>query len=279
MALTLSPHALTTVTRLKAHLDRSSIGEDDVSDRCIAAINAATSWMEMRTARALKARNWRTAVSTQVNTTLNSTSLELADASVVYEGDDIVLAATESACIPAGSSIVSVNSSDSTAVCSNAATAALTQVAVSVGSVPLVCDGTGDSVLYAPEWPIHTLWAAYEVDSAGNRTQLNTTSARIDAMSGRIELPYAIFVEGEQNIELECRAGYVEPTAYERGHSEHWWALERLCLRLAEIFYSDSLSLRGRTTDLTMGGVSARVNDFAMPDDVRADIWPYVRTR
>lgn len=277
MALTLSPHALTTVTRLKAHLDRSSIGEDDVSDRCIAAINAATSWMEMRTARALKARNWRTQFTVNCSAEINSTAFEAGVGGLIKQGDDMI--DLVQGYIPAGCQVVSYNTSLDTFVSSIAVTAALTQSAVTFGSVPLVCDGTGDSVLYAPEWPIHALWAAYEVDSAGNRTELDITSARIDAMSGRIELPYAVFPEGEQNIELECRAGYVEPTAYERGHTEQWWALERLCLRLSEIFYSDSLSLRGRATDLTMGGVSARVNDFAMPDDVRADIWPFVRTR
>lgn len=279
MSLTLSPYALTTVARLKSHLSRSTVGESDVTDRCIGAINSATAWMERRTGRKLKARNWRTAVNTQVTTTSDDATLDLGTPSDVKEGDDIRLASGESACIPAGTQIDSIDTSLGTAEMTNAATASVSQASCYVGSQPLRFDGNGSSVIYLPEWPLVTLWYAYEVDSAGNRTALNITSARLDEMGGRLELPYDVFPEGEQNIELECRAGYQDSTAYRLGHSVEWAALERLCLRIAEIFYSDDLSLRGRNSDISMGGVSSRVNEFDMPADVREAIWPFVRTR
>lgn len=279
MSLTLSPYALTTVARLKAHLGRTTIGETDISDRAIAAINSATAWMERRTARRLKCRNWRTAVTAQVTTTASDATVDLGTVSDFYEMDDIRLTDGESACIPAGTRVDSINSGAGTAELSNAATAPVTQASVVIGSRPLVCDGSGDSVLYAPEWPLVTLWAAYSVDAAGNRTALNATSYRLDEFGGRLELPFAVFPEGEQNIELECRAGYREPTVYTLGHPEEWFALERICTRVAEIFYSDDLTLRGRATDISMGGVSTRVNDLEMPGDVLDAIWPFVRTR
>lgn len=277
MALDLSPYALVTVARLKTHLGRTSVGETDVSDRCIAAINAATSWMEMRTARALKARNWRTQFTVNCDAETNTTAFTAATGGLIEPGDDMFDAVQ--GYIPAGCQVVSYDTLTDTFVSSLAVTSALTQSAVTFGHVPLVCDGTGEGVLYAPEWPIHTLWAAYEVDSAGNRTQLDTTSARINAMSGRIELPYGIFVEGEQNIELECRAGYEQPTTTVTGDWTDWNALEALALRVAEVFYADGLTLRGRQTDLSMGNLNSRVPDFAMPADIETAVWPFVRTR
>lgn len=276
--MTLSPYALTTVARLKSHLVRSTVGESDVTDRCIGAINSATAWMERRTGRKLKARNWRTAF-TVVCDNVSGASYDVSGAAgdTIRRGDDFYDAVN--GYVPIGTQVVSYESATDSFVGTSGATTPLSTDLLTFGSFPLVCDGTGESVLYVHEWPLVSVWAAYAVDSAGNRTALDITSARVDEMGGRLELPYDVFPEGEQNIELECRAGYEEPTTKVRGHFEEWAALERLCLRIAEIYYSDDLSLRGRNTDITMGGVSSRVNDFDMPEDVRAAIFPFVRTR
>lgn len=283
MALDLSPYALTTVTRLKSHLGRASIGESDVADRATAAINRATAWMERATGRKLKARNWRTAFDVQCSATINVASSFVAGTSgLIKRGDDIRSysgspAATDY--IALGSQVTAYTDSNGHFTASIAPTATVAQEYATFGSVPLVCDGTGCNVLDTPQWPLQELWAAYSVDAAGNRSALSITSMRLHKAAGTIELGADSFPLGERNIELECRAGYEQPTTLVRGDVDEWNALEGICLRVAEVYYSDALNQRGRQTDISMGGLSASVGSYDMPADIVADIRQFVRTR
>ena len=277
MALDLSPYALTTVTRLKSHLGRASIGESDVTDRATAAINRATAWMERASGRKLKARNWRTAFTVPCNVTTGQTDFEAGTAGLVKRGDDMLDAIQ--GYIPAGCQVVSYNTSTNHFVSSIAATGGLAQSPVTFGSVPLACDGTGFGVLDAPQWPVQDVWAIYDVDYAGNRTALDITGIRIHKASGTIELAYSTFPLDERNIEIECRAGYEQPTTLIRGDVDEWNALEGICLRAAEVYFSDASTLRGRQTDISMGGLSASVGSYDMPADIVADMRAFVRTR
>ena len=277
MALDLSPYALVTVARLKTHLGRSSVGETDVTDRCTAAINAATAWLERRTGRALKARNYRTAFDVRCDANSSSTAFTAGTGGLIKVGDDML--DTIQGYIPIGCQVVSYNSLLDTFVSSIATTGALAQSAVTFGSVPLVCNGTGESVLDAPEWPLQNVWAAYSVDYAGTRTALSISSMRLHKASGTIELPHSAFPEGERNIELECRAGYEQPATTVQGDWQDWTALEALALRVAEVFFSDGLNQRGRQTDISMGGLSASVGSYEMPADIMNDSRKFVRTR
>jgi hypothetical protein len=280
MALDLSPYALVTVARLKTHLGRTSIGESDVADRCTAAINAATAWLERRTARALKARNYRTEFLTRFDTTSGDATMDASDYTLLKRGDDVRMSPGETPCIATGTQIASIGAAPTYEIeATIAATGTVTQAYVVIGSEPLVCDGTGESVLDMPQWPLQELWAAYSVDYAGTRTALSISSARLHKASGTIELPYDVFPAGERNIELECRAGYEQPTTEVRGNVDDWNALEALALRVAEVFYSDGLNLRGRQTDISMGGLSASVGSYEMPADIMNDSRRFVRTR
>ena len=278
MALDLTPNALVTVARLKAHLTRTSLGETDITDRCVSAINAAVSWMEVRTRRALAARNWRTEFSVTCN--VNATSTTFTPGSLgVKRGDDII--DMDTGFVPPGCRVLSVDSDTNDFVTSLATTNTiqLTSWPFTFGSEPIVCDGDSTRLLDSPEWPLVELFAAYVVDSNGTRTALNITDARIHRASGRIELPNDVFPAGEMNIELECRAGYEQPSTTRRGDWTDWSALERICLRAAEVFFTDDLNARGRMSDINVGGMSARVQEFAMPDDIESAIQRYVRTR
>lgn len=284
MALDLTPYALVSVARLEAHLTRSSIGETDVSDRCISAINAATSWMELRTRRALAARNWRTAftvnLSSVVDAVFDPFLLDVSTPLLIKRGDDLI--DMVNGYVPIGSKVSAYDedSPGSTQVrITVGTTAALSASPVTFGSIPLACNGDATNALDAPEWPIQALWGAYAVDSDGTRTALNIASARIHRESGRIVLPYDVFPAGELNIELECRAGYEQPSTTVQGDWSDWSALERIALRAAECFFVDDLNGRGRQSDVTLSGMSARLDTFAMPADVESSIQRYVRTR
>lgn len=203
-----------------------------------------------------------------------------ASPSLIKRGDDIRLAELESPCVAPGTQVARLNGAPLyTFEANTLATATVTHASCIVGTEPLVCDGNGSNTLDAPEWPLQDVWAIYEVDYAGNRTALDTSQMRIHKRTGTIELGASVFPDGERNIEIECRAGYEQPTTTVTGDWTDWTALEALALRVAEVFYADGLTLRGRQTDLSMGSLNSRVPDFAMPADIEAAVWPFVRTR
>lgn len=271
----LTPYAFVGVERLRAHLKRLSGGsEADVEDRCAKAINAATAWLELRTNRRLRGRNHRTTV------TVTDCILSDGNAGVLTAGGSFSTGLAGDPVVGVGvapgalvEEIVDASNMTMTVV---AAGVSDEHVTLTLGSQPLYAFGYGDSVVYAPERPLTTLWSAYARDTDGSWVALDITGAIIEETTGRIELPNDSFEKGISNIRIECRAGYEMPGTSRRGHPE-WDALERLTLRLAEIFYDDDLKLRGRTTDQSIGATSSRVPDFAMPADIERAVRPFVR--
>jgi hypothetical protein len=144
------------------------------------------------------------------------------------------------------------------------------------GSRPMTVDGQGGNVIYANQHPLVELFAAYYRNADGTRTALDITDAQYEYETGRIVLTNDSFPAGLMNIDLECRCGYVEPSGTDLGHPD-WYALEALAYRVAEIFYGDGINLRGRSTDVSAGGVSASMLDVSMPQDVLVGVHRFRR--
>jgi hypothetical protein len=268
--LSLTPHAIILPEALQPRLKRSSGGEDDIEQRLVDAINAATHWMEMFTRRRLRARNYRTAVSIAcTGTAADATLAGSTFTANVKAGDDLVGVG-----VAVGSQVDSITSAVALEM-TREATATISG-SVTFGSRPLYFSGDGTVEAWLHERPLVEVYGLYSTDVQGNRVALNTTAAQYDLATGQIVLSSDIFPRGTLNIQAEVRAGYVQPSATDRGHTD-WYALEALAYRVAEVFFMDALNLRGRSDSFAAGGVSANIGTSAMPADILAAIAPFVR--
>jgi hypothetical protein len=266
----LSPHAFITVADAQARLKRTEGAEDDIEQRCIDAINDATSWMESITRRNLKARNYRTAVVKTCSASSGSQTMTGTGFTADLEvGDDAVGHAN----LDAGNFVQSIESATSLTL-SRETLGAISSQSITFGSRPLRVSGDGTSELYLPERPIVEVFAAYSTDAAGTDTAIDLSSALYDFEVGRIRLTSGVFPKGELNIRVEARLGYVQPSATDRGHVD-WYSLERIAYRATEVFFMDALNLRGRAMDVRTTGT--QYGTQAMPADLEAAIRQFVR--
>lgn len=266
----LTAHALITTEGLQARLKRATAAEDDVERRLVDAVNASTAYLERATARRLRARNYRTSYTVSCLAGTLSTSLLATTTASMEVGDDVV-----GTSIAPGSQVASIASSSALEL-NRKVTGLFGYTSLTFGSRPMTVDGLGSSEIYAREYPLVDLFAAYYRYPDGTRVALDITDAQFDYDTGRIVLLNDSFAAGLLNIDLECRAGYVEPTATDLGHPD-WFELEALAYRVAEIFYTDGINLRGRTDSTSVGNLSSSKGDVSMPSDVLAGIHRFRR--
>jgi hypothetical protein len=110
----------------------------------------------------------------------------------------------------------------------------------------------------------------------GTSIPMSLAGAHYEYETGLVALANDAFPKGRLNIDLECRAGYVQPTATDYGHQD-WYDLEALAYRIAEIAYTDALNIRGRYEEVSAGSLSARTGSGDMPADVVAAIKRFCR--
>jgi len=287
--LTVTPYAFASTTDLQARLKRStdyapSGAEPDMQQRLIDAVNVATHWMEMKTRRKLKARNYKLAASKSgFGSSGNFTCAIIGGVAGLDVGDDVVAAIG----IDISTQVASINGSVLTLNNALNSDWGTTQTrAITVGSQPLMLNGDdaencsgynrwGGTEIALTERPLVQVFGLYRLDGDGNRTAINTTGARYEYETGRIVLTRDLFPSGQQNIHAEVRAGYVKPDGTTLGH-EQYYQLEQIALRVAEIYYVDALQIRGRASDVGAGGLNARL-DAAVPADVVDALLPFVR--
>lgn len=264
--------------RLRSHVGRDAGGEDDVEVRLTRACNRAIAWMETRTARRLKARNYRTqvTVATVGETAADAASITLASTASVRVGDDVLCAGLD-----VGVTVQSITNG-ATFVPSKRVLATIADgTAMTFGSKPLFVDvdeGEDACELQVPESPMSAanLWALYWLGDDNVRTAVDLTYARYDEALGQVRLRGGWGSFGAGRYEFECRAGYEEPSATAAGHPREWEALAAIQLRVAEVYFSDDKQLRGRASTLTVGGTTIGGAE-AMPADIESALRPFWR--
>lgn len=239
----------------------SGNGDDEKVTR---AGNAAVGHMETRCRRRLVYRTYRDAVE------VASCTVAVGDADVTGTGFTAGAKAGDAVTgtgLQPGSRVASVT--DNTAIVLDRPALAAGTVTLTFGSERMQIDGSGKSGLYLPERPVHEVYEAAYLDDAGQETALDLTGQRLDQETGYLLLPNDTFPEGELNILVGCAAGYREPSATVRGNFTEWNALQRLFLRLAQVYFQDEEQQPGRIVDrkILQGGGS--IPDFRLPDDIR----------
>jgi len=263
--------------RLRSHLFRTGGAEDDIDDRLVWACNRSIAWMETRTTRRLKARNYRTQVTTTTSgsTAAQSASIDVASTASLKVGDDVLCAGLD-----VGTQVESITDGNTFVPSRRTLATIATGSTLTCGSGPLfldVEDGDESDTMYVPESPLLAvnLYGLYWVGPDGVRTAVSLTYARYDESVGSLRL-LDMGRFGAGRYEFECRAGYEQPSATALGHPTDWEALTAIQLRVAEVYFTDDAQMRGRASTLTVGPMSLTGSD-AMPADVEHALRPYWR--
>lgn len=293
MSLILSPYSFIDEQRLRDRVRPTGSGEDNLADRLVAACNASASWMNRRTSRNLKARNYRVAVSVTLasNAASADVQLTLASTATLKVGDDFLGTG-----VAVGSQVLSI---DSATLCTltRPLDAAITVPATfTAGGKPVYQDAIADietagrrvqfwdptigtQEIWMPEYPVlaGNIYEVAWLDGQGSATAVDLTAARYDEMTGRLLIAYDIVPRGDLKLRLQFRGGYEQPSATAVGHWDDWENLTRIQLRAAEVFFADDVALRGRSTQATFGAASSSTPNFDMPSDIENALRPYWR--
>jgi hypothetical protein len=266
----LTQHAFISPEALLPRLKRVQGAEDDVEQRLIDSINAATHWMELVTRRGLKARNHRSTSTLTATVTDSDTQVIGNSFNTLERGDDI-----SGNGVNPGSQIGSI---DSPAILQMTRKGNQTVFGSSLtfGSRPLRFSGDGTNEAWLSERPLVEVFSLYSVASDGTQTEIDTTGARYNYELGRIVLGQDVFPSGVLNIAANVRCGYEQPEESRLG-SPDWYTLEQLAMRAAEVFFMDGLQIRGRAEDVTLSSMSSRVAATPMPADLIAGVQAFYR--
>lgn len=254
--------------RAKAYLARVDGSEDAhiAEDMTVLALNGATARIERITGRRLRARTYRTAATiASVTTTANSRTATGAGFNALKVDDDAV-----GANLSEGTRIASIESDTSLTLTRGAATSGA--ASVTFGSDPLVISGDGTAWLQIPQFPVIELYSVKSIDLSGVKTAIDLATARLVKSTGRVFLPNASFPSGEENIEVECRAGYRPGSEIDEFND-----LEQACLRLCQVMWQDYRKSVGRTGDINVVQFAQHIQSFEMPADVGQALRNYER--
>ena len=231
-----------------------------------------TGRFETLTRRKLLVRTYRDPVQISCTTSENDETVTGSGLDALKRYDDV-----SGAGLALGTRVESITNAGSIEL-SKKAKAAGTSVRT-FGSAPLQVDGTGTCELYAPERPLHEVYAIKRLDSFGFVTALDLTDMRIDAETGLIVLPGDYFPKGSLNIELHCCAGYRPPSevAGDSGDWEQFQDLEMLALRAIQVGFQDFMQQAGRSGDITVLQATQRIQSFRLPDDIRQGLASFRR--
>jgi hypothetical protein len=259
----LTPFFPGSLGELLAFLQREEGAKPGDLERVIRAGNHAASHAEMRTRRKLVVRTYRTAVDVASCTvTINSKAATGTGFTAAVKAFDEVVGVG----LQPGSRVASVTSNTALVLDREAYTTGT--VTLTFGSEKLQVSGDGTASAIIPEYPVAEIYSAGYLDEDGTETAIDTTGYRLGKASGRLVLTNDTFPDGDMNILVACRAGYQEPSATERGHMTEWLALQRLGMRLAQVFYQDEANMSGRVVDRSLSQVSTQIPDFRLPQDI-----------
>ena len=269
----LSPNVLVggddPVGRAIAYLDRADGSEDNIADMIVIALNGATGRMERLTKRKLKARTYRSTTAISATSTIDTEGLTGAGFLALKTLDDALGVNLE-----AGSRIDAIAGDGSLTLTKKArASGAAT---VTFGSEPLKTNGDGKNVIWIPEYPVVEVYEVNHLDDVGVETALSLTNARLES-TGRLQLADDFAPKGDQNILIECKAGYLPPSATVPGDWEEWNDLEQICLRLTQIMFQDFAQHVGRSGDISIVQFTQHVVGFELPADITQALEKYGR--
>jgi len=292
MAVDLTPYSFVSLDEFAAYMGKSSSDATE-ADRMTRALNAATAWMNRTSARNLKARNYRESVSvtTVGSTASGATTINVTSSASLKAGDDLIgtglAIGTQVDSLPSASSVKVTRATTAIiAAGSTLSTAGGSRVVSVLDDRELPSTEHESTWLYGgareiqlPEYPVAAanLWSIKWLDANGVATSLDLSIKRLDEATGRLYLPANAFPAGELNLLIEFRGGFEQPSATNAGQWDDWNDLARCTVRAGEVFYQDELSHRGRSSDTSLGGFTARAPKMAMPDDVENTLRGYWR--
>ena len=273
-----TPNSFATVDEAMAYIARDRGGEGNSEFWARSCLNAVADRFESETGRRLCGRVYRTAAALTGSMTAGSAVVTgLSSTATLKEFDDATHAS-----LPGGARILSVDSSTQVTL-TKECNAAISSGSITFGSAPLVADGRNEYTvegywkLWCPEYPLHALYSVKYRDESGALTSVTTTGYRIEASTGLIILPQDAGPVGEQNIEIECLAGYLPPAAGSRRGFDGWGSLKQLTLRAVEVLYQDWQQHHGRSGDLSVVNVTSRVYSFDWPEDIKRGLAAFAR--
>jgi len=266
------PYAFIGLATASRYIKRGDLSTEDKDDNPALwtrfFLNSTTDVLEGKTNRLLAARSYRTATSFDFVLTENSLSATCADAADLRVRDELAHESLEP-----GTLIDAI--SGTTVTLSKRALDDDASAEVTVGFGPLVASGAGEtskegwSVIYCPEYPVQSVSAITPRLADGTLdTALDLTGLRIDAETGRLILPAASIPQGDQNLEIECVAGYLPARVGRMGGFTDWSSLQLTQSRMVKIGWSDFLKGFGRTANQQFGEVNEFINDYRWPADI-----------
>lgn len=267
-----TPYFPGSLAELTAFLGREEGQKPGDLERIIRAGNHAIAAIEAIVSRRLVVRNYRDAVA------VSSCTVTAGDATVTGSGFSTYAKASDEAIgtgLQPGSRVASITSDSSLELDREAETTGT--VTVSFGSERIRMDGDGTTALQFQEYPVQEVYSIASVDAAGTETAIDLSGARLSKEVGRYVLTNDVFPEGTLNLLVAFRAGYIEPTATDRGDFSKWTALQRVAFRAAACYFADEASQAGRVVDRSLGSVTTQLPSFKLPDDIVQDVLQHFR--
>lgn len=274
----LTPYGFAELDEVRAYLKREGAATPELTiPRIVDSANQAVAWMESDegAGRALAARTYRTAASiASCVLTADSTAVTGAGFTAGAKALDDVLNAS----LAPGTRVASVTS-DSALVLSKPALAANGAATLVFGSAPMLADGHGGYEVHLPEYPVAEVYGVKWIDdTTGDLTALDTTAYRfLDPDRRLLRLPNDAMPKGQQNVQVECLAGYRQPSATSLGDWAHWNALRRIQLRAALVIFQDWSRNAGRIVSEQLAQQGVNIGSWSMPEDIVRSIKAYRR--
>lgn len=274
--LALAPYGFLSEDQILSALRRPGASSADEEVPAIErAVNRALSEMETYTGRRLACRTYRDAVAiTGCTLTANSTAVTGSGFTAGAKAGDAVLGSH----LQPGTTVASVTSNTALVLSVPAAAASSGGGdTLTFGSERLQIDGSANErhEIWIPETPVQEVYSAAWLDQNGGETGFTITGARLEKSIGRYILPNDWVPPDAQAILIACRAGYVQPTATERGNPSEWTALAGIQIRLAQVFFDDERRNPGRALSRQLVSVGSTIPGFLLPDDIKQSLAPF----
>lgn len=282
-SIAVNPNAFITEAEAESYVMGGLTPSSSQSDVIVTAINSTVGLLKNMTGRILKARTFSLQRSASVALTANGASATLAPSGsgalatlqAVHVGDDVV---STIGSFPAYARVTAAwNGSAVTIGCPSASSFTNGSGDATFGCGALIFDGPGSRSLGVDEWPLKSVYAAYNQDVLGNLTALNLGSALIEYAIGKITLFNDTFYTGQSNIAIECRVGYEAPSGTTLGDPDEWERLKTISLRLVQLYWQEYQVPSGRNTDVSGGPAHATLSQKNLPADLLADIMQFAR--
>lgn len=279
------PYAFVSLPSALSYVQRDSDQESNAEEWIRRFLNTTTDLLEAETRRPLAARVYRTAITRSFTLTEGETTAT-GDTTDLRARDEVTAASG----VPIGTLVESITSAGELELTKEATASGAVDLTFGFG--PLICSGrcpyvwsstdgyNSLAIGVSPLVEVISIRERLTDDTLGDA--LDLTGARIVAETlpghSKVILPNDSIPYGEQNLEVECVAGYLPPAAgRSRTFSEGWHSLEQAQWRCLIIAWSDWMNQRGRTGRFQLFQASEFVDDFRLPDDVRSTLRKFQR--